>query len=259
MGSQTRSALSGLPEAVASVKNADVAELFAVGRILAGQPGLVRALGDDSAPVGARHTLIDRALGKKSAGTANLMHHLVGQSWSNPSDLLEGIEEAGIRLAAQSAGSVDVAGELLTIDRVIKAQPDVQLALSGKRAPAAAKITMVEALFAKKVSAETLAIVSHLVAQPRNRRITQSISLAAAIVCDQRGEGLAEVRVASGLTDAHLKSIGTMLAGQYGRSHYIDQVIDSDLVGGIRIRVGDHVIDQSVATQLADMRRQLAS
>jgi len=259
MGSQTRSALSGLPQAVASVKNADVAELFAVGRILASQPALARALADDSHPVAARHALVDQALGTLGAATTKVLHHLVGLSWSEPTDLLEGVEEAGIRLAALGAGSIDVAGELLTIDRVIKAEPDVQLALSGKRAPAAAKVTMVEALFAKKVSAETLAIVSHLVAQPRNRRITQSISLAAAIVCDQRGVGLAEVRVASSLTDAHLTSIGKMLADEYGRDHYIDQVIDPDLVGGIRIRVGDHVIDQSVATQLADMRRQLAS
>jgi F-type H+-transporting ATPase subunit delta len=70
---------------------------------------------------------------------------------------------------------------------------------------------------------------------------------------------LAEVRVAHPLSPGHLATISTLLENQYGRRHYLDQVIDTDMVGGIRIRVGDHVIDQSVATQLADMRRQLAS
>lgn len=258
MGSLTRAALQTLPKTVSGAKGAVVAELFAIGRALHDQPALVRALGDDSADKKAKATLVDKAFGKGSAGTTSLLRELVGLAWSQPEDLLEGVEEAGIRLAAQVAAG-DVAGELLSVDRVIKAQPDVQLALSGKRAPAEAKLAMVNKLFGKKVSAETLAIVSHLVTQPRNRRITQSVIRAAGIVCDQRGEGLAEVRVAAPIGDAQLKTIATMLANKYGRPHYIDQVVDPEMVGGMRIRVGDHVIDQSVATQLADMRRQLAS
>ena len=258
MGSLTRAALQALPQAVAEAKAASVAELFAVGRALNGSPALVRALGDDSADQKAKSALVDKAFGGASAGTKKLLGHLVSSTWSEPADLLEGVEEAGIRLAAVTA-SGDIAGELLSVDRVIKSQPDVQLALSGKRAPADAKLQMVTALFGKKVSAEALAIVSHLVTQPRNRRITESVTRAAGIVCDQRGEGLAEVRVAKAIGDAQLKTISTMLESEYGRPHYIDQVVDPAMVGGIRIRVGDHVIDQSVATQLADMRRQLAS
>ena len=257
MGSLTRAALQTLPQAVSEAKTASVAELFAVGRALHDSPALVRALGDDSADPTARATLVDSVFGPASAGTTKLLLHLVASSWSEPSDLLEGVEEAGIRLAAVIA-SGDIAGELLSVDRVIKSQPDVQLALSGKRAPAEAKLQMVNSLFGKKVSAEALAIVSHLVTQPRNRRITESVTRAAGIVCDQRGEGLAEVRVAKTISDTQLQTISTMLESQYGRAHYMDQVVDQAMVGGIRIRVGDHVIDQSVATQLADMRRQLA-
>jgi len=258
MGSLTRAALQTLPSAVAGAQGADVAELFAIGRALHDSPALVRALGDDSADKKAKAALLGRAFGKASAGTQALLGDLVAANWSTPHDLLEGVEEAGIRLAAVAAPG-DLAGELLSVDRVIKAQPDVQLALSGKRAPADAKLAMVAKLFGKKVSDEALAIVSHLVTQPRNRRITQSVTRAAGIVCDQRGVGLAEVRVATAIGDTQLQAISAMLETQYGRAHYIDQVIDQAMVGGIRIRVGDHVMDQSVATQLADMRRQLAS
>ena len=258
MGSLTRAALQTLPSAVAGAKGADVSELFAIGRALHDSPALLRALGDDSADKKALTTLIDSVFGGVQAGTKKLIHQLVGNSWSTPADLLEGVEETAIRLAATTA-SGDIAGELLSVDRVIKAQPNVQLALSGKRAPAEAKRDMVVSLFGKKISAEALAIVLHLVIQPRNRRITESITRAAGIVCDQRGDGLAEVRVATAIGDQQVTTIATMLEAQYGRPHYIDQVIDPAMVGGIRIRVGDHVIDQSVATQLADMKRQLAS
>ena len=258
MGSLTRAALQTLPSAVAGAKAADVTELFAVGRALHDSPALLRALGDDSADKKALTTLIDSVFGGVQAGTKKLIHQLVDNPWSKPVDLLEGVEEIAIRLAATTA-SGDIAGELLSVDRVIKAQPNVQLALSGKRAPAEAKRAMVESLFGKKISAEALAIVLHLVIQPRNRRITESITRAAGIVCDQRGDGLAEVRVATAIGDQQVKTIATMLEAQYGRPHYIDQVVDQAMVGGIRIRVGDHVMDQSVATQLADMKRQLAS
>ena len=258
MGSLTRAALVTLPQAVSEATAASVAELFAVGRALHDSPALVRALGDDFADPKTRATLVDSVFGKASAGTMKLLSHLVASSWSEPADLLEGVEEAGIRLAAVTAKG-DLAGELLSVDRVIKSQPDVQLALSGKRAPAEVKLTMVNTLFGKKISAEALAIVSHLVTQPRNRRITESVTRAAGIVCDQRGEGLAEVRVAHAIGDAQLAKLSTMLEAQYGRPHYMDQVVDPAMVGGIRIRVGDHVMDQSVATQLADMKRQLAS
>jgi len=36
-------------------------------------------------------------------------------------------------------------------------------------------------------------------------------------------------------------------------------VIDAEVIGGVRIRVGDVVIDASVSKQLHDMRLQLAS
>lgn len=259
MGSLTRNALAALPGLVAAAGKADVSELFAAGRALQGAPALVRALGDDSTAVDKKAAAVHSTLGGVSVGTRDLLVSLVGLTWSEPEDLLEGIEEAGIRLAAVSAGKADLAGELLSVDRIIKSQPDVQLALSGKRAPAEAKRAMVESLFGKKVSPEALAVVTHLVVQPRGRRITQSIPRAAGIVCDQRGEGLAEVRVAKALSASQLKAVSTLVESRYARPHYIDQVIDADLVGGLRIRVGDHVIDQSVATQLADMRRQLAS
>jgi F-type H+-transporting ATPase subunit delta len=45
---------------------------------------------------------------------------------------------------------------------------------------------------------------------------------------------------------------------KYHRPHYIAQQIDDSVVGGARIRVGDDVIDGSVATRLQDLRMKLA-
>ena len=50
----------------------------------------------------------------------------------------------------------------------------------------------------------------------------------------------------------------TMLSARYGRPHYLAQDIDDSVVGGARIRVGDNVIDGSIATRLSDLRNTLA-
>ena len=54
-------------------------------------------------------------------------------------------------------------------------------------------------------------------------------------------------RLAAGLTEA------------YGHDVYLNVVLDPKVVGGMTVRVGDELIDGSVATRLAEARRKLAS
>jgi F-type H+-transporting ATPase subunit delta len=131
--------------------------------------------------------------------------------------------------------------------------------MSDKRAQADAKMALAQSLFAKKVTAATLEITKHLVALPRGRRVSDALSQAASVVADEQGLGLAEVRVASPLASTQEKSLRETLQKRFGRDHYLDVVTDPEVIGGVRIRVGDVVIDASVSKQLSDMRIQLAS
>ena len=48
------------------------------------------------------------------------------------------------------------------------------------------------------------------------------------------------------------------LSSRYGRNLTINQVIDASVVGGLKVQIGDDVIDGSIATRLKDLRLQLA-
>jgi F-type H+-transporting ATPase subunit delta len=235
------------------------ASLFAAALGLSGSKALRGALGDSSADQKTLQGLAKRAFASLSTDARALIGELVTLRWSSPNDLQAALEELGIRaLAEVSGGSSDLVGELLAVSQLIHADPEVELAVGSKRAPAQAKAKLVGALIGGKVSVEAEAIVRHLVADPRGRRIGRMLMNSAEIVADQGGKGLAVVSVAKPLSAQQLGHIDELVQKKYHRPHYIAQQIDASVVGGARIRVGDDVIDGSVATRLQDLRMKLA-
>lgn len=260
MGAQTtqslveaRSSLEGYP-----ATSELASSLFAAALGLSGSKALRGALADSSFDQKALQALAASAFASSSTDAKKLIGLLVSLPWSAPEDLQAALEELGLRMLAQVAGESDLVGELLAIQALIHSDPELELAVGSKRASAEAKATLVGALVGGKVSPEAEAIARHLVSDSRGRRIGRMLSDAAEIVADQGGKGLAVVTVATSLSAAQQAHIEKLLEKKYQRPHYIAQRVDDSVVGGARIRVGDDVIDGSVATRLQDLRMKLA-
>jgi F-type H+-transporting ATPase subunit delta len=78
------------------------------------------------------------------------------------------------------------------------------------------------------------------------------------VAADVHGERVATVRIARPLTEAETQRLADGLARQYGRQVHLNVVVDPDVVGGIRVEIGDDVIDGTVSSRLADAQRLLA-
>jgi F-type H+-transporting ATPase subunit delta len=232
--------------------------LFAAALGLSGSKALRGALGDSSADQKALQELAKGAFASLSTDAKALIGELVSLPWSSANDLQAALEELGIRTLAEVSGHSDLVGELLAISSLIHTDPEVELAVGSKRASSQAKATLVSALIGGKVSPEAEAIVRHLVSDSRGRRIGRMLMNSAEIVADQGGKGLAVVSVAKPLSAAQHTHIEQLVEKKYQRPHYIAQQSDDSVVGGARIRVGDDVIDGSVATRLQDLRMKLA-
>jgi F-type H+-transporting ATPase subunit delta len=262
MGSASRAALEAAKSALASatgVTRSTGEQLLSAGRDIAGSPQLRALLADPSLEVAEKTGLIGRIFSSLDTTSAALLGALVGARWSNSDQLIDGIEQVGIRAIAMTAPEdADIEGELFMFSRAVSSDPELELAVGSKLGDPAGKASLVDGLLKDKADPGTLAIVRHLVQTPRGRRIGELLSLAAETVADASGGIVASVTAAAPLTAAQLDTLAATLKTQYGREPRIAVRIDPAVIGGLRVQVGDDVIDGTIASRLSELRLQLA-
>ena len=261
MGSATTQALAATTSALQAAPGVDLdvaRELFAAARVLAGSSQLSGALSDASVPAEGRQKVVASVFGTFAPATVAVLDAAVSERWSSAADLLTGIEEAGLRAAAIAAPQADIEGELFSVARTIAANPELELALGSRLGEASAKGALIEKLLAGRAAEPTVIIVSSLAQLPRERRVRSMLSWALRVVAEQRGRAVATVFAAAELTEAQTARLRQTLAARYDTEVSLNVVIDPDVVGGIRIEIGDDVIDATVSSRLGDLRQRLA-
>lgn len=69
----------------------------------------------------------------------------------------------------------------------------------------------------------------------------------------------ADITSAIELTDGEKAQLRKRLTDEYGAGLTFSFSVDPALMGGLRVRVGDRLVDNSVATRLAELRESIAS
>ena len=262
MGSATRNALAAATaelDAAKGVKLETGVQLLSAGRAIAGSTQLRAVLSDRSIPEKQKSGLLGAIFPKLDALAAKLLGGIIGSRWSDSDELVDGIESVGIRALAAAAGKdAGIEGELFAVGRAVSSDHELELALGGKLGDPAAKSALITKLVGKQASPATLAILTHLVQSPRGRRIGELLSGAAEAVAEAAGRQIATVTAAAPLTTAQLTRLSTALTSQYGIDTRVDVIVDPSVLGGLRVQVGDEVVDGTVSARLTDLRLQLA-
>ena len=97
-----------------------------------------------------------------------------------------------------------------------------------------------------------------LVERGRTRSIGDIVAEYRRLVDDYRGVAVAEVVTAVPLDDDESQTVARRLEGLVGKRIVLDKRVDPSILGGIVARIGDRLIDGSVAGQLGALRDQLA-
>ncbi|MHA7269628.1 F0F1 ATP synthase subunit delta [Arthrobacter sp. HLT1-20] len=259
-------ALESLEPKLATASIALAKDLFSILGLLDSNAGLRRALTDPSRESADKAALVAKLLaGKVSPEAQNVFLGLVASRWSSARDLGDALEvlaaTSAIAVAeGQGDGSANLdklEEELFTFIRVVGSSHDLQRALDDAQATDAAKSAL--ALRVVPAASDVSALlIRQAVTAPRGLKPTALVQRFVELVAKRQQRWIAYVSVTRDLSVEQLTRLQAGLNNLYGRELKINVNIDPTLVGGIKVVVGDEVVDATAATRLAELRRRLA-
>ena len=185
----------------------------------------------------------------------------VADRWSSSDDLVEGLEALGAQAAfavAEADGTLDtVEEELFRFGRAVDASPELQMALTDPSGDASRKAAIVRDLLAGRSARATQQVLEHAAGHLRGQRIDAAIDRLVTLAAEQRARIVAEVRVAAPLEPEQERRMAAALSAIQGRQVRLNVAVDPSVLGGAHVKVGDEVIDGTVASRLEQARRAL--
>ncbi|MGD8148943.1 F0F1 ATP synthase subunit delta [Ornithinimicrobium sp. Y1694] len=239
-------------------------ELWAVANVVDANPTLRRNLADPSREGADKAALAERLLGGKvGAGALHVAKAVVAQRWPEAGDVVSALQRFGVDAVLESAqrhGRLDqVEDELFRFGRIVNGTPELQAALSDRRAEVGAKATLVDQLLAGKVAPESVLLARQSVAGTRGTRFDRALEAFLEQAAERQQQVTATVISAVPLTQEQHDKLIAVLSSQYGRQVHANVVVDPEVVGGIKIEIGEEVLDGTVSTRLADVRRRMTA
>ena len=167
---------------------------------------------------------------------------------------------AFLDLAESQGKMVDVRADVAALDAILKESSDfikfIHNPLLSRQDQTKALMALSEKMGFQALTRKFLGVVA------TNRRLPQLSGMVSAITADiarRNGEVTAEVTSAQPLSEAQTRSIEDALSKALNAKIYLKTFVDADLMGGLIVRVGSRLIDNSVRMRLERLHRALKS
>jgi F-type H+-transporting ATPase subunit delta len=245
-------------------------ELFGILGTVDSSAGLRRALTDPSRSADEKSALVKQLFsGKVSPDAVEIAAGLASSRWASARDIgdaLETLAATVVIAVAENKSAVSASGltgleslenDLFAFIQTVESSHEAQRALSEPQASPAAKVSLAEKLV-PGASEEAKVLIGQAVTAPRGLKVTRLVGRFAELAAKRQQRWIAAVSVTRPLTATQASRLQAGLNALYGRELKMNVNVDPALIGGIRIQVGDEVVDASVASRLGELHRQLA-
>lgn len=166
--------------------------------------------------------------------------------------------EALFELAVEEKRMDEFRKEIEGIEQVLSENPDLEKLMQHPGIPMEEKEKILTNVWDGRVSREMLGLMLFLLQKKHYGKLSGVLDYFTARVKEQEGIGIAYVKTPMPLTQEQKAEVEKKLIETTSyRSFEMHFEEDASLIGGMVIRIGDHVLDNSVKTKLEHLSRQL--
>lgn len=235
-------------------------QLFGASDVLRREVALRRVLTDSAVEEDAKAALATSVFATSvSEDTMKLLADAVRRRWTSGLDLPEALAQVAVQALVKSEGvkAERMTDELFAVAQLVESDAGLRSALGDPARAAADRSDLLGGLVDAKVLPATAQLVRHAVGSDAGP-VVAVLARYQKLVATAQDEMVAVVHSARELTEGEQTRISAALSKQYATTVHLHLVLDPELVGGLRVKIGDDVIDGSVSSRLDEARRKLA-
>jgi F-type H+-transporting ATPase subunit delta len=174
-------------------------------------------------------------------------------------DRVRGYARAILDLATAEGELERVEAEFVAVGQAIEKSEELRSSLIDPRLPLDKKHAIIDDLIGGRSSALTVGLVQFIAGQGRASEIPAMAKAFVEQAVESRDSAVAEVRSAVPLDDQTIERLAAALGKATGKKVEVKVVVDESVIGGIVARVGDVVIDGSLAHAIGELRQAVLS
>lgn len=141
---------------------------------------------------------------------------------------------------------------------ILKKEEDFSKLMNHPRVSAEEKTALVKEIFTGRISSELVGFLTLVVAKGRYSSINEILQYFLDSAKEWKGIGVAYVTTPLPLKEEQKTAVmEKLLATTQYREMEMHYAIDQELIGGMRIRIKDRVVDSSIQTKILKMQQNL--
>lgn len=163
-------------------------------------------------------------------------------------------------LAIENHVAQEIKEEVLFIRQLLQDEKEILEFLNHPKISKEEKISFIETTFTGKLSQTMVGFLVVVVTKGRYDELDNILLYFIALMKEYEGIGVVHIETAVALSDTQVEKIKSkLLAITNYKTLEMDIHVDESLIGGLIIRIGDRVVDNSIKSKINTLQKSLVS
>lgn len=166
--------------------------------------------------------------------------------------------DALVQLAVESNRMDEFFPQAVELVEVLSSNKELVTLLEQPKIVKADKIKIIEEIFEGKIAKEMIGLMIMLIEKAHYAEMKEVFEYFVSAVKEAKRIGVATVTTALEISDAQKDAVEKRLLETTSYETFeMEYAVDASLIGGMTIRIGDRIVDNSVKTKLSQLTREL--